>query len=596
MTVQSGKTRVLHTAGKYCDKDIVVTATGGGGECSGKHYIEVDELPTENIDEEAVYKCGDSFHKWGKTFEDIILHNGTGEAGIHSLKQAFEADGTSFYLHYAETKPTENILLLEENHIYYIEDENKVCYCVTVEESGEPVWIDLVEEDSEIKFIGAITDVSVLETIPPPGYHALVGRKWENYIPTDGELAIAENGTYDVSGIESVVVETPANAICGQWATTEIMGGAPIYPLGRKWEQQVNFTVLYDDGNKSYTGMVHGNKNFLFFVAEDGTKDEAYIENINTILDFGTEPQVVCADLIALMETYAVCDNLTYNDGYVDGYDIGYIDGYNEGTAEGGYDEGYNAGYEDGSNYGMRVGYDEGYDEGKTEGIAEGYNNGKADGITEGKDNAYNEFWDSYQENGNRTRYRRAFCGSGWAAPGLLKPKYPIVLSAGTSVQEGMFEAFNIYSETMYDMTEICKMIDFSQCTNPIKLFTDAVAKNITCDFSSAVQLNQTFARPNGGNLDYITLKVTENTTFPNTFAWQSFMTTVIFTEDSVIGNSISFADSPLLTSASVDSIINALKDLTGETAQTLTLHVTVKANLTEAQTTAISAKNWLLA
>lgn len=31
ITVESGTTAVLKTAGKYCDRDIEVTATGGGG-------------------------------------------------------------------------------------------------------------------------------------------------------------------------------------------------------------------------------------------------------------------------------------------------------------------------------------------------------------------------------------------------------------------------------------------------------------------------------------------------------------------------------------------------------------------------------------
>ena len=30
MTIESGKTRALHTAGKYCDRNIVATAEVGG--------------------------------------------------------------------------------------------------------------------------------------------------------------------------------------------------------------------------------------------------------------------------------------------------------------------------------------------------------------------------------------------------------------------------------------------------------------------------------------------------------------------------------------------------------------------------------------
>jgi hypothetical protein len=66
-------------------------------------------------------------------------------------------------------------------------------------------------------------------------------------------------------------------------------------------------------------------------------------------------------------------------------------------------------------------------------------------------------------------------------------------------------------------------------------------------------------------------------------------------TVEGTIGKSIAFAQSSLLTTASVNSIINALKDLTGAAAQTLTLHADVGARLTEAQKAAITAKNWTL-
>lgn len=58
---------------------------------------------------------------------------------------------------------------------------------------------------------------------------------------------------------------------------------------------------------------------------------------------------------------------------------------------------------------------------------------------------------------------------------------------------------------------------------------------------------------------------------------------------------SISFANCGLLDDASVQSVVDALADLTGQTAQTLTFHATVGANMTQAQKDAVSAKNWTL-
>ena len=57
----------------------------------------------------------------------------------------------------------------------------------------------------------------------------------------------------------------------------------------------------------------------------------------------------------------------------------------------------------------------------------------------------------------------------------------------------------------------------------------------------------------------------------------------------------IQFAQSPLLSDRSIQSIIDGLADLTGGTAQTITLHADVKAKLTESQISQITSKNWTL-
>ena len=62
------------------------------------------------------------------------------------------------------------------------------------------------------------------------------------------------------------------------------------------------------------------------------------------------------------------------------------------------------------------------------------------------------------------------------------------------------------------------------------------------------------------------------------------------------IGNSVAFDHCPLLSDTSIQSIINGLADLTGQTAQTVTFNATVKAKLTEAQIASITSKNWTLA
>ena len=66
--------------------------------------------------------------------------------------------------------------------------------------------------------------------------------------------------------------------------------------------------------------------------------------------------------------------------------------------------------------------------------------------------------------------------------------------------------------------------------------------------------------------------------------------------ETGTIPISISFVHSSFLTDESVQSIIDGLADLTGQTAQTITFHLTVKNKLTEEQIVQITSKNWTLA
>lgn len=78
-------------------------------------------------------------------------------------------------------------------------------------------------------------------------------------------------------------------------------------------------------------------------------------------------------------------------------------------------------------------------------------------------------------------------------------------------------------------------------------------------------------------------------------FAGMTNLKEVRFKENT-LSVSIAFGKSPLLSAESVQSIIDGLADLTGATAQTLTLHADVKAKLTDTQIATITGKNWTLA
>ena len=85
------------------------------------------------------------------------------------------------------------------------------------------------------------------------------------------------------------------------------------------------------------------------------------------------------------------------------------------------------------------------------------------------------------------------------------------------------------------------------------------------------------------------------NTSNVNTFNGCYALEEVYFMPGTIEG-SISFGHSANLSAESIQSIIDGLADLTGATAQTLTLHATVKSKLTDEQKATILSKNWNIA
>ena len=177
----------------------------------------------------------------------------------------------------------------------------------------------------------------------------------------------------------------------------------------------------------------------------------------------------------------------------------------------------------------------------------------------EGGDNFYDAFWDALQDNGNRRKYNWAFFGAGWNDISF-NPKYPIII-------EG--DGTNAFSQS------------------------GIVDTKVSIDLSAATNLNGLFY----GLPNLVTIRklvVSESTPFvATTFAWSSNLKNIEI--EGTIGKSLDFVNSHSLSTESVQSIIDHLKDLTGQTAQTLTLHVSVGGRLTAEQKAAITAKNWTL-
>lgn len=199
----------------------------------------------------------------------------------------------------------------------------------------------------------------------------------------------------------------------------------------------------------------------------------------------------------------------------------------------------------------------------------------------------YDKFWDTYQDYGRKTIYNQytgGFLGSSWNDDNF-NPKYPIVLT----------DASYIFRQTgITDLTRDGIVMDFSQC----KTFNYAFAyinhttmKIPFIDLSIATNTTSTFQNLKG---DTLHLKFSESTNIASNML-SGIQNLVNFTVEGTIGMNISLPNADKLSTESVQSIIDHLKDLTGQTAQKVQFHTTVAGKLTDEQIATIFAKNWTL-
>lgn len=150
-----------------------------------------------------------------------------------------------------------------------------------------------------------------------------------------------------------------------------------------------------------------------------------------------------------------------------------------------------------------------------------------------GKTAEWNGFWDDFQQNGNKTNYRYAFFS--WADD-IYRPKYPIIIS---SQANDVFYYSNIIDTRVDISTTTGLSRFFSQCDNLVTIrkliVTESVSYSADC------------------------------------FAKCTSLTNVTF--EGVIGNTISFADSPLSVESMI-SIISCLKNI-GDHSCTITFSPT---------------------
>ena len=180
------------------------------------------------------------------------------------------------------------------------------------------------------------------------------------------------------------------------------------------------------------------------------------------------------------------------------------------------------------------------------------------EGYADGKQAQYDEFWDSCQQNGNRTNYNSAFFGHGWTSK-TYKPKYPITVKYGN----GTFQQSSI-----------------TDTIQPITFQSGATGSNVFLSCTSLVTIQP--------------ITVTSDIIFSGWFSNCGKLTNITFTQDSQIGNNIDFSACPLLSHDSIINIISVLINTT--TKKTLSLGATNLAKLTDEEKAVATEKGWTLA
>lgn len=213
----------------------------------------------------------------------------------------------------------------------------------------------------------------------------------------------------------------------------------------------------------------------------------------------------------------------------------------------------------------------------------------------------YNRLWDALQKNGTRTDYQAAF--SGWTAE-TFKPKYDI----RPKRMNYMFYNNAAY-KTLFieDFVEHCKncgiVFDTSQCANfGMSLGLLFTRRMGVLDFSSMRNSSQQndIWYGNGGYLQTIDELIMSELTELSATSFKSLTGLINMTVTGVIGkNNFNVSYCTQLTSDSLMSIINALKDYSEDTSGTkwvVTFGTENLAKLTDAQKAIATEKGWTLA
>ena len=220
--------------------------------------------------------------------------------------------------------------------------------------------------------------------------------------------------------------------------------------------------------------------------------------------------------------------------------------------------------------------------------------------IIEGVGALYDSFWDVFQQDGSNkyNPIQGVFNGGRFTADNFY-PKYDIRPVGSAAYLFYAWETETNPGHTALDLKQRLAdcgvVLDTSEATSIDNMFAYArVIDNIpTIDCTGLTSAcSRVFAAANA--LTKIEKLIVNDTVSYN--AWFNSCNNLISIQfEGVIGKSISFGWSTMLSYFSVRSIIDHLKDLTGQARQTLTLPANIVQSMDEELKIAITAKNWEL-
>lgn len=225
------------------------------------------------------------------------------------------------------------------------------------------------------------------------------------------------------------------------------------------------------------------------------------------------------------------------------------------------------------------------------------YASGYSKGTAEGYSQAESDFWDAFQQNGNRTFYEYGFCNTAFEP---LRPKHKVVPTSRVICMFEYLKKTKVIGKAYFDLSK-CQITTQSAGTGG---YYATFRGN---EYSSLEVIEDIGMQPGGYYQTFRyqqklrtieVLRVLENTKFDSAF-YQCGSLENLTIEGTIGQNNFNVSWSTKLSHDSLMSIITALKDYSTDTSGTqwvVTLGTTNLNKLTDAEKAMATQKGWTLA